>query len=239
VVGAEQRYSVDGRLVDEAECRALFASAELPDRMRRTAALIDGRDVIDVGCYAGSFLAHLAQEDPGRDLLGIDYDEDNLQIARMLHPDLRFQSSSVYELAVPDEAADCVTFQEVIEHLANPGEALAELNRVLRPGGSLIITTPNAYYWRHFREFVVAEASARLRRRPPRLTATVFDEASDWNRHVQAWTPGTLLALVESFGFRYETHEYALDAVTRAEQALIRAVPFIGPVIVLKVRKAA
>jgi SAM-dependent methyltransferase len=45
----------------------------------------------------------------------------------------------------PDETFDVVIFSELIEHLAiNPVWALAEMHRVLRPGGHLIVTTPNA-----------------------------------------------------------------------------------------------
>lgn len=231
------RFLVDGRLVDEAECRRLFAPAPLLDRMKRTAALVEGKTVVDLGCYAGHFVAELAAADPARDVIGVDYDARNLEIARLLHPELHFVQSSVYELDLPDASVDCVTFQEVIEHLEGPAQALKEINRVLRPGGALIVTTPNAYYWRHFREFAVGEAKDRVRRRPPRLSPAVFHEESEWNRHIHAWTPSTLLTLVEGNGFAYVSHEYALDAVTRAERALLRIAPYAGPVVVLKVRK--
>src|SRR5262245_6441073 len=49
------------------------------------------------------------------------------------------------EYPYPDETFDVVIFAELIEHLAiNPVWALAEMHRVLRPGGHLIVTTPNA-----------------------------------------------------------------------------------------------
>jgi len=233
------RYLVDGRMVDEAECRRLFATSRLPDRMERTAALVEGASILDIGCYAGTFLEHVARRRDGLTLTGVDFDPANLEIARMLNPQLEFVEGSAYELPVPDESVDCVTFQEVIEHLEGPAQALKEINRVLRPGGTLIVTTPNAYYWRHFRDFAIAEAKDRLRRRPPRLAATVFHEESEWNRHIHAWTPSTLLTLIEGNGFSYVTHAYAGDAAGPAERALMRVLPFMDAVVVLKVRKVA
>jgi 2-polyprenyl-3-methyl-5-hydroxy-6-metoxy-1,4-benzoquinol methylase len=232
-----RRFHVDGRLVDEAECRRLFAAVQLPDRMRRAAALVEGETVADIGAYYGGFVDHLTSA--GHRAIGIDYDPHNIEIAEMLFPELEFVESSVYELALPDASVDCVTFQEVIEHLEGPAQALKEINRILRPGGVLIVTTPNAYYWRHFRDFAGAEAKDRLRRRPPTLANAVFHAESEWNRHIHAWTPSTLLTLVEGNGFRYVSHEFALDAVSGLERALLQVAPFTGPVIVLKVRKTA
>jgi 2-polyprenyl-3-methyl-5-hydroxy-6-metoxy-1,4-benzoquinol methylase len=230
---------VDGRLVDEAECRRLFAVESLPDRMLRTGALVEGRTVVDLGCHDGGFVRHLADADSGRHVLGVDYDPENLAIARMLHPDLEFAQGNVYDLDLAAGSVDCVTFQEVIEHLEGPGQALKEINRVLRLHGTLIVTTPNAYYWRHFRDFASAQAKDRLRRRPARLADAVFHAESEWNRHIHAWTPSTLLTLAVVNGFEYVAHDFARDASSRPERLLLRAAPFVGPVTILKVRKMA
>jgi uncharacterized protein YbaR (Trm112 family) len=50
-------------------------------------------------------------------------------------------------LPLPDEAVDVVVFSEVIEHLVDTDAALDELVRVLRPGGSLLLSTPNLAAW--------------------------------------------------------------------------------------------
>jgi SAM-dependent methyltransferase len=205
--------------------------------MQRTAALVDGATVVDIGCYHGGFVAHVAGRTGVDRAIGVDYDANHIAIARMLHPELEFLESSAYDIPLPDGSADCVTFQEIIEHLQGPAEALREINRILRPSGTLIVTTPNAYYWRHFRDFALAEAKDRVRRRPPQLADAVFEPGTDWNRHIHAWTPSTLLTLVQELGFAYVSHEYALDALTRPERLLLRVAPFAGPVIVLKMRK--
>jgi ubiquinone/menaquinone biosynthesis C-methylase UbiE len=51
-------------------------------------------------------------------------------------------------LPFPDEAIDVVTMGCTLAHVANPLRVLAEVNRVLKPGGMLITTSPNPnYYW--------------------------------------------------------------------------------------------
>ena len=50
-------------------------------------------------------------------------------------------------LPFDDEYFDLVWCSEVIEHLADPGRSLLELRHVTRPGGELILTTPNSYAW--------------------------------------------------------------------------------------------
>ncbi len=50
-------------------------------------------------------------------------------------------------LPFDDDQFDCVWCSEVIEHLNDPVHAMNELRRVTKPGGSLILTTPNSYAW--------------------------------------------------------------------------------------------
>jgi len=51
------------------------------------------------------------------------------------------------DLPVADGAADVVVMSELIEHLVDPDGAVAEVRRVLRPGGSLLLSTPNLAAW--------------------------------------------------------------------------------------------
>jgi 2-polyprenyl-3-methyl-5-hydroxy-6-metoxy-1,4-benzoquinol methylase len=209
--------------------------------MRRTIPLVEGHSVVDVGCYSGEFVAELLRRDPSRDVAGVDYDEEGLKLARLLHPELveRYRRSSAYDLDLPDESVDCVTFQEVIEHLEGPAVAIKEINRVLRPGGVLVVTTPNAYALSHFVAFARSELVRRIRRQKPALADAVFYDAWEWNRHIYCWTPSTLLTLLRVNGFAYDHHTYAADPSTFAGRALHRALPFLGTETILRVRKVA
>lgn len=51
-------------------------------------------------------------------------------------------------LPLPDNSADVVVFSEILEHLLfNPALVLAEMNRILKPGGTFILSTPDQLYW--------------------------------------------------------------------------------------------
>jgi 2-polyprenyl-3-methyl-5-hydroxy-6-metoxy-1,4-benzoquinol methylase len=56
--------------------------------------------------------------------------------------DVRYVCSATDISPVPDAAYDTVLCSEVLEHVADPGAALAEIGRVLKPGGRLVLTTP-------------------------------------------------------------------------------------------------
>jgi ubiquinone/menaquinone biosynthesis C-methylase UbiE len=210
--------------------------------MVRVLRQVEGARVLDIGCYAGGFASELRAQMPNADVLAVDYDVENLRIARVLHPQMaeQFQQMSAYELELPDASFDCVTFQEVIEHLEGAAIAIKEINRVLRIGGSLIVTTPSPYYWRHLYAFLASELRNLLRPVSRRVLGDAnFETTTEWNRHIYCWTPSTLLTLLAGNGFAYESHEYSRDASSRFEHRLLRVAPFVGPVIVLKVRKVA
>ncbi len=61
----------------------------------------------------------------------------------------------------PDDSFDVVSAGEVIEHIYDPDRLLAETRRVLRPGGHVVLTTPNLQAW-YNRALFVAGDSAHL-----------------------------------------------------------------------------
>lgn len=102
--------------------------------------LIDGDKVLDVGCGSGKFIELLLQ----KILYGVDISDKYLDIAKERGYKEVYQTDlSCDQLPFPNKLFDSVICMEVLEHLFDPVHALAEINRVLKPNGTLVISVPN------------------------------------------------------------------------------------------------
>jgi len=102
--------------------------------------LAPGLQVLDVGCGPGSITRGLAERvAPGR-VVGVDLSRETLAAARQDAAarglvNLQYEEASVYALPFADATFDVGYAHQVFQHLREPGRALAEVVRVLRPGG--------------------------------------------------------------------------------------------------------
>jgi putative addiction module CopG family antidote len=98
--------------------------------------------VLDIGCGSGFYLAALREA--GWDGEGIEPGETAAQFARK-HCGLPVHNSNAEEAlaACRDGSFDLVTMWHVLEHLPDPAKVLAEVRRILRPGGTLMLEVPN------------------------------------------------------------------------------------------------
>ena len=104
------------------------------------------RDVLEIGATPGQFTTMLVQS--GYHVRAIDlFPEQRAALWRALGVEIQFCNLDEQSLPYPDASFDSIVFSEVIEHLAgSPLPSMVEMARVLRPGGRLIITTPNQHY---------------------------------------------------------------------------------------------
>ncbi len=99
-----------------------------------------GIHVLDAGCGPGSITLGLAAVVAPGEVVGIDMQLSVVEQARALAvqrgvSNARFEVANVYELPFPDGSFDAAFANTVLQHLREPVRALAELRRVLRPGG--------------------------------------------------------------------------------------------------------
>jgi O-antigen biosynthesis protein len=105
--------------------------------------VVKEKNVLDVACgegYGSYFMAEVA-----RSVVGVDISDEAVQHASKTYkkPNLAFQQGSATNLNFADASFDVVVSFETIEHLAEQAQMLAEIRRVLRPDGVLVISSPN------------------------------------------------------------------------------------------------
>lgn len=133
--------------------------------------------VLDIGCGRGNLLMSLKHL--GCECHGVEREEfpkDGLP------QDIMFHTGELNNIAFDGNSFDAVIIWHVLEHVEDPVAMIGEASRILRPGGLLAIAVPNF----------------------GSLQAELFKK--DWfhldlPRHIYHFTPGTLAAIIEKFGF--------------------------------------
>jgi SAM-dependent methyltransferase len=125
-----------------------------------------GRRILDVGCGTGTMLTYLASYGKAQ---GIDIDEEALEYCRERGlTNVRLGAAET--LPFEDGSFDLVTALDVVEHLDDDAAALREIRRVLRPGGTLLLTVPaHPFLWGdqdevnlHKRRYLAPQVRERL-----------------------------------------------------------------------------
>lgn len=137
-----------------------------------------GGRLLDVGCGSGRFIGRM--RDLGWHAEGVDFDPEAARVGA--RHGLTVRVGGLADQGYPDASFDAVTMIHFIEHIFDPREVLAEAHRILRPGGRLVVITPNAAGLGHR----VFGASWRPLEPP---------------RHIHVFTPRALARLAGEAGF--------------------------------------
>jgi SAM-dependent methyltransferase len=95
--------------------------------------------LLDVGCGSGDFL--LGMQERGWQVHGLDISPEAVALARQNGLDVFL--GQLFEAPFEDHSFDLVTMWDVLEHLHDPAAYLAQLARLLKPGGRFVVTLPN------------------------------------------------------------------------------------------------
>lgn len=179
--------------------------AKLRPRVRVVERYAEGGVLLDVGCAGGAFLAALRHHGGWR-LQGVEVDAASAAFARDRYG-LDVYAGTLQEAAFPANTFDVVTLWDVLEHLHDPLPTLVEISRILKPGGVVVVSTPN-------------EKS---------LDARIFGRhwiGLDFPRHLCVFSTHTLPDIVERAGFttvdlfcfygRYTTFALSLSVLFNA-----------------------
>jgi len=103
-----------------------------------------GKRVLDVGCGKGRFARVLHAEEPAAEFWGLDLSEEML---RYVPAGIHTRAGSMTELPFEDAFFDAAYATESLEHAVEIERAVAEICRVVKPGGRIAIIDKNAEHW--------------------------------------------------------------------------------------------
>jgi 2-polyprenyl-3-methyl-5-hydroxy-6-metoxy-1,4-benzoquinol methylase len=151
------------------------------------AAVGTGNRVLDVGCSSGYLSEPVAAN--GNTVVGIELDPEAARGAERFCERVLVGDVTTMELPFEPGSFDVVLLGDVIEHLREPVAALARLRPLLRPGGKLVLSTPNVANW-----------AVRLSLLAGRWDYT--DRGLLDRTHVHLFTRRSLVRAVEAAGYR-------------------------------------
>lgn len=162
--------------------------------------------VIEIGPGSGIYLERLV--DQTAEVVGADIEDAYLAGIRPLalqHANLRLVRDDITASALPEGEFDLVLCTEVIEHIADSPAALAGMHRLLRPGGTLILSTPQ--------RFSPLEVCSKVAFLPGVIGVVrrIYGEAILKTGHINLMTNSTLRSQVTRAGF--EIHEEHFSGV--------------------------
>lgn len=165
------------------------------------AALVppSAREVVDVGCGAGGLGRTLKAARAGIAVRGVEPVESQAALARAALDDVHVAGADD-PLPASWPAPDCVIFADVLEHLVDPWATVRRYRKVLRPGGSLVVSIPNVAHRSVLRGL--------LRHRWDYDVEGILDRT-----HLRFFTRETALELVEQGGFTVRTVERVVEGL--------------------------
>ena len=106
-----------------------------------------GKNHIDIGCGNGAFLAYLQEKAPSLSLSGLDYSEEMVRQSRKRIPEAMLKEGDAEDMPLPGDGFDSVSCHMSIHHYPHPEKALAEMHRILREGGMVLINDLTGPVW--------------------------------------------------------------------------------------------
>ncbi|MCY4747408.1 methyltransferase domain-containing protein [Pelomonas sp. UHG3] len=151
------------------------------------------RRIVEVGCSTGGLAQALKAQRPDVHFIGLELDAKAAELARqrcdeVLQLDIE---SAGPEFFARLQGQDCWVFGDVLEHLRDPWRVLAEVARVLAPGGCVVASVPNAQHW---------SVQARLNMGFFQYEATGMMDRT----HLRWFTRQTLLQLFDGAGLQVD-----------------------------------
>ena len=210
---SQESYIYDGKTLSRKEIEKIVKISinslknKESHRLREAFKMLEGEKVLDVGCASGSISQHIAQL--GFKVHGVDVLESSIKIAKEFfdHENATYEVRDIIKQPFEENSFDCILFFETIEHVENPADFFKEFHKILKPGGVLILSTPNAtslknmlyalsYRKKEKRKLIIDEITTEQKH-----TGTQLE-------HIYNWDFPVLVRLLDMCGFKTVDHKF-------------------------------
>ncbi len=149
--------------------------------------------VLDVGCGAGSFGAALRKDHPDWRICGVELFEDEAARAREHYTEVWAGDVHIILDQIQGREFDLIVFNDLLEHLVDPGRALVQCRTLLARGGHVLASIPNMRFWPALSDLVF-KGDWRYR------DAGVMDST-----HLRFFTKRSMIRMFENSGYRVDS----------------------------------
>lgn len=169
--------------------------------------------VIEIGCEAGYLLKHLLG---AKEVVGLDIAKNALKDARenIKSDKVKLVCADASDIPFKEHYFDKVICSQILEHLDNPSEVVAEVYRIVKPGGTVIVSVPCEGIVTGVKKIFVKIGLFRL------FFPNLEPGTSAW--HIQSFNKKTICKILNNY-FKIQRFRYV-------------PIPFIGPDMIIKCR---
>jgi len=182
-----------------------------------------GGRILDVAAAQGNFSLSLAER--GYHVTWNDLREELVDYVRLKHDkgEIQFEPGDIFEIDFADPF-DCVLITEIIEHVAHPDQFLAKIAKLVRPGGYIVMTTPNGGYFRNdLPRFSDCD-------NPEQFEAVQFQPNSDG--HIFLLWPDEVVSLAKQAGMTVDSVSFFTTPLSNGHIKLHHILPYLPAALV-------
>lgn len=177
-----------GWTIEKVSGRTVPATLGVPLQLPKDAA------ILDLGFGSGDWLVSMHRLGY-KNLYGYDIETNEAHVSRLEQLGVRLSSGDFMENDYPVQGLDCIRMSHVLEHLVNPIEVLEKCRRMLKPGGTVVLSHPCFKSWMAvigFEQSLIIQLPVHLWHHTPRSTALFLKHAGFVPRQSKSYGVGQM-----------------------------------------------
>lgn len=204
-----KKYNLFGKVVSPEDLKRYGERTTTPpylSRIDNCLTMVGKGKILEIGCSTGYF-SYLLSSDKDRDIIGIDILKDSVEIANDLFGsnNLKFDTMDGEHLNFPPNTFDYVILMELLEHVNSPHNLLKDIYNILKPGGKIIISTPNSTSIKE----IFDNLSLPFQKKPFYQRVNTEERGTGGSDdHIYIWDIVKLYRLLNRVGFKYVKHDF-------------------------------